>query len=172
MTIAYDWTRAIRDAEIAAVENARRGTIPKPEHVMWEMLREAARVSRIAYSAPPRTGYPVKSTMPDGPEEFSMWQRMSAYLRGEIGEVDVDCARPPQPSADQISRADAVLHLWHNHALIRKGARSRIKRAVYLKACDVPDRKVRAVTGLSREAIHRAKHEAMRDMLDAMQDMG
>lgn len=168
MTQRIDWVRAIRHAEVVAVENIRSDVTPTPEHAMWELMREAARVSSIAYSAPPRTGYPAKSSLPDGPDEVSDWQRMAAYLRGELEEMPTDTSRPAQPSAEQITRAEAVLDVWHKHALARKGAKSRIKRAVYLKALGVPDRKVRAVTGMTRQAIHRAKDEAMRDMLEAV----
>lgn len=163
-----DWVRAIKHAEIVAVENIRSDVQPKPEHAMWELMKEAVQVSSIAYSAPPRVGYPSKSSLPDTVDDVSDWQRMAAYLRGELSEMPTGHARPPQPSAEQITRAEAVLAIWHTHALSRKGAKSRIKKAVYMKASGVPDRKVRAVTGMTRQAIHSAKDEAMRDMLCAV----
>ena len=164
----FDWKRAIRAGEEMAVENARRDVKLGVEHVMWELLRDAAGVSQRAYSGPPRLGYPAKSAMPEGPAEITPWQMMAAYLRGEVEEMPAEDAAPPRPSMEQVSRAEAVLDVWHWHALKRKGEKSRIKRAVYLKACGVPDRKVRAVTGMTRQAIHAAKVEAMRDMWDAI----
>jgi len=160
----FDWTRAIRAGEIMAVENARRDANLGVEHVMWELLREAADVSQRAYSGLPRLGYPEKSAMPDAPPEVTTWQMMAAYLRGEVEEMPTDTSTKPRPSMEQVSRSEAVLDVWHWHALKRKGQGSRIKHAVYLKACGVPDRKVRAVTGMTRQAIHAAKVEAMQDM--------
>jgi hypothetical protein len=104
--------------------------------------------------------------MPDTPDDVTQWQLVSAYLRGEVGEMPIDESKPPMPSAEQISRAEVVLYLWHHHALPHKGDRSRMKRAIYLKACGVPERKVRAVTGMTRHAIRRARDDAMKDMWD------
>lgn len=162
--VAFDWGRAIRHGETLAVENTRSDVKLDATHVMWELLREAARVSSLAYPAPPRAGYPVKSSMPDAPGEFTEWQRMAAYLRGEIDDAKDVQSRPARPSAEQITRAEAVLDIWHRHALRRKGDAPRIKKAVYLKACGVKDGNVRAVTGMTRQALQRAKVEAMRDM--------
>lgn len=166
-TAKHDWGRSIRWAQVAAVENARRGVSVGVEHVMWELLKEAASVSR-SFRSPPHVGYPGKSSLPDGPEDVTMWHKITAYIRGELEELPTVEARPPLPSAEQMSRADAVLWIWHTHALRRKGDAPRIKKAVYLKACGVADRKVRAVTGMTRQAIHAAKAEAMRDMWDAI----
>src|SRR5690554_1905181 len=105
----FDWTRAVRAGEVLAVENARRGVAPDVTHVMWELLREAADVSQRAFPSLPRLGYPSKSSIPDGPEEATMWQRIAAYLRGEIEEMPSDETRPPRPSIEQVSRAEAVL---------------------------------------------------------------
>lgn len=164
----HDWSRSIRWAQDAAVENARRGVQVSVEHVMWELMRDAAIVSGRAFKPPPHVGFPSKSSLPDGPEEVTMWHKVAAYIRGELDEMPTDEARPPMPSTEQVSRADAVLWVWHNHALRRKGDAPRIKKAVYLKACGVADRKVRAVTGMTRQAIHAAKAEAMRDMWEAI----
>ena len=160
----FDWSRAIRVGEALAVENTRSDVKLDATHVMWELLREAASVSARAYPAPPRSSYPAKSSMPDAPGEFSEWQRMAAYLRGEVQEASDFQPTPPRPSAEQVTRAEAVLDVWHRHALRRKGDAPRIKKAVYLKACGVKDARVRAVTGLTKQALHAAKVEAMRDM--------
>lgn len=161
---AFDWQRALLRAVEPAAEDMRRGQEMTERDIWWHMLKDAAQVSRIAYSGPPRSGYPVKSAMPDAPKEFTEWQRMAAYLRGELDEMPVTESRPPQPSAAQITQAEMVLRVWHIAALRDKGDWSRIKRAVYLKACGVPDRKIRAVTGLTKQRIHHAKCAAMEDM--------
>ena len=147
-----------------AAAQVRSDVEVRAEHVIWALLREAAQVSSQAYSGPPRTGYPAKSVMPDAPDSVSQWQMMMAYIQGQVEDAPAVRARPPLPSAEQVTRSELILSIWHHHALRKKGARHRMKKAVYLKACGVPDRKVRAVTGFTKQAIHAAKEEAMRDM--------
>lgn len=170
MTIAerHNWPATIKAGVEMAGEQVRSDVAVKETHVMWALLKEAAMVSSIAYRAPPRSGWPQKSTLPDAPDDVSQWQMMMAYIRGQVEDAPAVESRPPQPSLEQITRADIILHIWHNHALKRKGERSKIKRAVYLKACGVADRKVRAVTGMTKQAIHAAKEEAMADMWEVI----
>ena len=106
--------------------------------------------------------------MPDAPDDVSHWHMMMAYIKGQVENAPEDRPTPPTPSAEQISRAEVILHIWHHYALRKKGARHRMKKAVYLKACGVADRKVRSVTGFTRQAIHSAKDEAMRDMWEVI----
>jgi hypothetical protein len=164
----HNWPATIKAGVEMAGEQVRSDVQVKETHVMWALLKEAAQVSSLAYRAPPRTGWPQKSSLPDAPDDVSQWQMMMAYIRGQVEDAPAVKARPPQPSVEQIARAEIILHIWHHYALKRKGERSRIKRAVYLKACNVPDRKVRAVTGMTKQAIHAAKEEAMRDMWAAI----
>ena len=44
----HDWRSTIRDATQAAEQNIRQGVAVDGRHIVWEMLREAANVSRIA----------------------------------------------------------------------------------------------------------------------------
>lgn len=160
----HNWAATIKAGAEMAAEQVRSDVTVKEAHVMWALLKEAAFVSSLTYRAPPRTGWPKKSTLPDTPDDVSQWQMMMAYIKGQVEDAPAVKPRPPQPSIEQISRAEIILHIWHHFALKRKGDRSRIKRAVYLKACNVPDRKVRAVTGITKQALHAAKEEAMADM--------
>lgn len=160
-----DWPRAWRIGEDLARDQVRRGDPVDDSAIMWALLCDAAKVSRIAYKAPPPQGFPGKSVMPDAPEEISAFAKMRAYLSGELEEMPEEASRDPQPDAAAIDRAEAVLWLWHNEALNNKGARSNLKKAVYAKALGVPDRKVRAKTGLTREQIKHAKRQAVSDML-------
>lgn len=162
----HNWATTIKAGSEMAAEQVRSDVEVTEAHVIWALLSEAAKTSARAYSGPPRTGYPNKSVMPDAPDDVSYWHMMMAYIQGQLENEPVDQARPPIPSAEQIGRAEIILHIWHHHALKNKGAKHRMKKAVYLKACGVPDRKVRAVTGFTRQAIHAAKAEAMRDMWD------
>ena len=164
----HNWPATIKAGVDMAAEQVRSDVQVKETHVMWALLREAATVSGRAYGAPPRSGWPVKSTMPDAPDDVSQWQMMMAYIQGQVEDAPAVKSRPPQPSMEQITRAEVILHIWHHHALKSRGARHRMKKAVYLKACGLPDRKVRAVTGFTKQAIHSAKEAAMVDMWEAI----
>lgn len=165
---AHNWPATIRAGVEMAAEQVRSDVEVKETHVIWALLCEAAQTSARAYSGPPRTGYPKKSIMPDAPDDVSQWQLMMAYIQGVLEDAPSEKPRPPQPSSEQVTRSEIILHIWHHHALKNKGARHRMKKAVYLKACGVPDRKVRAVTGFTRQAIHAAKEEAMRNMWEVI----
>ena len=47
----HDWRATIRDGTRAAEQNATQGVLVDHTHVVWELLREAAFVSRTAYRA-------------------------------------------------------------------------------------------------------------------------
>ena len=149
----HDWRSTIKDGTQAAEQAARNGVIVDGSHIVWELLREAMAVSRIAYSAPPRTGFPAKSTLPDGADEATVWQLTSAYLKGEIENLPSSETKAPRPSAQKVTRAEVILELWHHVALIDKGDRKRLKRAVYLKASGMRPRAVRDRTGLNYQQL-------------------
>jgi hypothetical protein len=132
---------------------------------MYALLCDAVSVAAIAYQGPPRTRMPMKSVWPDVTDDVTMWQKITAYLNGQLDELPEAESQPPRPSSEQITRADMVLELWHKTALVNQGDSKRLRKAVYLKCCGVKDRKVRAVTGYTRQKIHAAKQRAMRDML-------
>lgn len=159
-----DWNRAINIGYDMAIENCRSDTEIGDAQAMWELLREAAQVSAQVYKAPPRTGYPTKANMPDYIGEASDWSYMLAEFKAGGGAPNTR----PTPSPEQIDRAEVVLYLWHRYAIADKGDWSRMRKAVMSKAIGVRDVKVRAVTGMSKQAIHRAKMDAMRDMLEPL----
>ncbi len=160
----HDWRRTIAEGVELAKDQVRSDVTLDETHVMWALLCEAAQVSSIAYSGPPRTGMPAKSALPEAPDDVTMWQRISAYLRGEVEDLPEIEARPPRPSAEQVTRSEIILEVWHRFCLQRFGERSKMKKAVYLKACGQPDRKVRAITGMTKQKIHSAKKAAMKEM--------
>lgn len=162
----YDWRRAMYAGLDMAMEQVRAGQEVGDREIMWALLCEAADVSQRTYSGPPRLGLPRKSAMPDAPDEISQWQLVSAYLRGDLEEMPVEDSQPPQPDAAQITRAEMVLEVWHRAALTGYGDWRRMRKAIYMKACGMPDRKVRALTGFSRQRRHKAKQRAMDDMLE------
>lgn len=166
----HDWHRTIRHGETLAVDAARANQTLGVEDVMWALFREAVETSR-SYSSPPRTGYPSKSAMPEAPDEISPWARIMSYLQGEIQEMPVDGVARVRPSAAQISRADAVLYLWHTYALPRRGHRKKMRQAVYAKAAGVPYRLIKARTGISRTALYNAQQDAMQDMWTALRQL-
>jgi hypothetical protein len=165
---SHNWASTIRAGADLAAQQVRSYVDVKETHVIWALLCEAAQTSSRAYSGPPRTGFPRKDIMPDAPDDVSHWHMMMAYIKGQVENAPEDRPTPPTPSAEQISRAEVILHIWHHYALRKKGARHRMKKAVYLKACGVADRKVRSITGFTRQAIHSAKDEAMRDMWEVI----
>ena len=161
----HDWTRTIRDAEDTAKDNKKSDAVLKDHHIGWELIREAAHVSRIAYPAPPRSGWPTTSSLPDAPDDVTQWQLMAAYLKGDLESLPSSETKPSRPSAEQIDRAEVILHLWHHYALARKGDRSRIKRAVYLKALGLNTLKIAGITGLTVRQIRSAQVEAAQDIV-------
>ena len=135
---------------------------------MWELLKEAATVSRIAYSSPPRLGLPAKSALPDGVDEVTVWQMIRAYLRGEVENIPPSDTKAPRPTAKQITRAEVMLELWHKVALNDKGDRKRLKRAVYLKASGMRPRVVRTKTGLNYQQLWKAQKDACSDLREVI----
>lgn len=162
----HAWNKTWRDGEDLARDNIKSDATLRNHHVAWELLKEAAKVSRLTYRAPPRTGFPGKSSLPDAPDDVTQWQLLSAYLRGEIESLPSSQTRPSRPTSVQIDRAELVLYLWHHHALRRKGDRSRIKRAVYMKANGVRTMRIASVTGLTTKQIRTAQVEASEDIVD------
>ncbi len=163
-----DWPQSLREGEELAKEIVRRGDPIDNRAIMWALLCDAAKTSKIAYRGAPFQGWPTKSSLPDSPSEFSVWQQIAAYLRGELEEMPTDESKPPQPSARQVTRAEAVLKVWHGSALKDHGTWARMRKAVYLRACGVPRRKVAKVTGLKPRQINHAQNKAMDDMLRAI----
>ena len=137
-------------------------------HIVWELLKEAATVSRIAYSSPPRLGLPAKSALPDGVDEVTVWQMISAYLRGEVENLPSSDTKAPRPTAKQITRAEMMLEMWHKLAVNDKGDRKRLKRAVYLKASDMRPRLVRTKTGLNYQQLWKAQKDACSDLWEVI----
>ena len=161
----HDWQRTLREAEQLALDNIKADAKVSDKHIGWELLREAARVSRISYTAPPRTGFPSSSSLPDAPDDVTQWQLLSAYLKGELETLPSSDMKPSRPSAEQIDRADLILHLWHHNALARKGDKSRLKRAVYLKASGMHPQKIAHVIGVNTRQLKRAQDEAALDVV-------
>ena len=167
----HDWHSTIRDGTRAAEQNVKQGVLVDHTHIVWELLREAAFVSRSAYAAPPRSGFPAKSALPDGVDEVTVWQMVSAYLKGEIENLPSDETKAPRPSAKQITRAEIMLELWHHVALIEKGDRKRLKRAVYLKASGMRPRAVQELTGLNYQQLWKAQKDACSDVWEKIMQL-
>jgi len=160
----HDWRRTLRDGFEIARDQVRKDYAVKDHHVAWALLTEAAWVSRVAYPAPPRSGFPGRSAMPESPDEVTQWQLMSAYLRGEISSLPDEPQKMPRPEAHVIDRAELILDLWHQSALIKKGNKRTLKRAVYAKALGVKPRKIFEQYGLRYKQLNAAVMEASEDM--------
>ena len=57
--VNHDWQRTLREAESAARDNIKADALLSDKHIGWQLLRDAAHVSRISFPAPPRTGFPT-----------------------------------------------------------------------------------------------------------------
>lgn len=160
--MTYDWQRAFRAGAELARDDRRLGDTP--EAVMWVLLRDAFRVSRF-FAGTPRAGYPSKSSMPDAPDEITVWQQISAYLRGEVDELPEYEPSPVRPSAEECTRADHVLRLFHA-ATSAWGTNSRRRKSVAALAMGMRKRAVSSRYGLTRRQIDVARERALREMVE------
>ena len=96
---------------------------------------------------------------------------VSAYLKGEIENLPSSETKAPRPSAQQVTRAEVILELWHHVALIDKGDRKRLKRAVYLKASGMRPRAVRDRTGLNYQQLWKAQKDACSDVWEKIMQL-
>jgi len=161
-----NWRKTMLVAHDQAIEDLRLNATLEDHHLAWALLKEAAKVSRVAYRGPPPSGFPTSSSMPDSVDDVTQWQIISAYLQGQLTSLPEIQSRPPKPSGEEVDRAALILHLWHHHALKRKGDKSRMKKAVYMKASGIRPRRIAAVTGMSVAQIQKAKIEASEDIYD------
>lgn len=162
----FDWRRALLHGVTLAAENHRDHDTPEAWTAMWELLREAAAVSR-SWDAPPRSGFPDRGSWPETPDEITTWQRQMAYLQGTLDEAPQEEPEPPVPSAAEVTRAEAVLNLWHDSALIVGGQPHRHKRAVWRLAEGAFLGSVTRMTGLHRSEVLALRKRAATDMLRA-----
>ena len=65
----------------------------------------------------------MKSALPDDVDGVTVWQMISAYLRGEGENLPSSDIKGPRLTAKQIIRAEVMLELWHKVALNDKGDR-------------------------------------------------
>lgn len=164
---AFDWHRALKHGLRLAEDNIRDYPEAEAWAVMWELLREAARVSE-ASEPPPHTGYPAKASWPDFQDDVTHWHMQAAYLRGELDELPVEEPTAPVPTAQDVTRADAVLDLWHRRALIVGGRPHRHKRAIYRLAAGATLGAVIRMTGLRRHEVLSLRKRAANEMLRAV----
>lgn len=156
-----DWERAITHGYDLAMDNVRRDVAITDALAMWELLREAERVAR-SYPSPPRPGWPTRALMPESQCEASEWSQALAEMKAG---VTPDQPRPAMPAPVEIDRAEVVLHLWHRYALQKQGDKQRMKQAVWAMCRGVKTGAITERTGMSRQALNRAKMAAMDDML-------
>ena len=96
---------------------------------------------------------------------------VSAYLKGEIENLPSDETKAPRPSAKQITRAEVMLELWHNVALIENGDRKRLKQAVYLKVSGMRLRAMQELTGLNYQQLWKAQKDACSDVWEKIMQL-
>lgn len=160
--MTYDWQRAFRAGAEMARDDRRLGDTP--EAIMWVLLRDAFRVSRF-FAGTPQSGYPVKSAMPEAPDEITIWQKISAYIKGEVQELPEYEPSPIRPSAEECTRADHVLRLFHS-VTSGWGTNSRRRKSVAALAMGMRKRAVSSRYGLTRRQIDVARERALREMVE------
>lgn len=169
---AHDWRTTLKDGEELAKNNIRSDKPVTMARIAWELLREAAFVSRVSYTAPPRSGFPGRSAMPESTDEVTYWQLISAFLRGELDQLPEDTTKPPRPTSVQIDRADVILDLWHQVALRTHGDYRRLRSAVYLMAAGVKPQRICADHGLNYKRLNAAKVTASEEMAQMIEKYG
>lgn len=162
-----DWRAALIHGVTLAAENHRAYDAPEAWTAMWELMCEAARVSR-SFDGPPRSGYPDRGAWPEVADEITPWQRQMAYLRGDLDEVQLDEPTPPAPTSAEVTRAEAVLDLWHRYALWRGGHPHPCKRHIYRLAEGASLGAVMRMSGLRRPEVLDMRTRAARQMLDGL----
>lgn len=156
------WQKAFRVGETIAGDYTRAGTSIGDGEIIWALLCDAHKVLRLAYSGPPRSGYPTKSSLPDTPDEVTYWHKLSAYLSNDaVDEIPEIEGRPPMPSAEDVTRAEIVIDVFHHAVTLGRDK----KRAVYLKACGKRPRSITRITGLDTTSQKAAKRRAVSQML-------
>lgn len=160
----FDWRAALLHGIRRAADNHIAYQDAAPWTAMWELLCEAAEVSR-SFGGPPRSYYPDRAIWPEYPDEITPWQRQMAYLRGEVDEVDNGDPEPPTPLAAEVTRADMVLGLWHAVALRRGVGPHPHKQAIYRMAEGAPLGRIIAMTGLRRHEVLALRKRACEEML-------
>jgi hypothetical protein len=161
------WDRGLR----LMVETTEADDRRKPIDAVWALLCEAVAVS-AQFGAPPRTGYPAKSAMPDAPDEVSYWARQIEAFTQKTTMHALYGSRPrPQFSAQQISDAHFTLWLFHKFALHGRRDRVSLLSVVHNYAGGMPARRIREATGISRWTLHRRKDQACEDMLAGLRKL-
>ena len=102
---SHDWRNTILDGTRAAEQAARSGVIVDGSHIAWELLKEAVAISRIAYSAPPRVGFPAKSAFPDSVDEVTVWQPHDLFTLLKVAQRDGARSVVADPVSVQEARA-------------------------------------------------------------------
>jgi hypothetical protein len=90
-----------------------------------------------------------------------------AYIQGTLDELPEEEHTPVMPSAAEVSRADAVLDLWHRHALWRGAHPHPAKKAIYKLAEGMPLGAVMRATGMKRHEVLAMRAQAATQMLRA-----
>jgi hypothetical protein len=166
MTRHFEWRPALLHGIRLAADNHLDFADAAPWQAMWCLLCEAAEVSRN-YDSVPRRGYPSKAIWPDVPSERTWWQEQMEYLRGESLELPDEEPTPPTPSHVEVTRADAVLDLWHRHALRRGDNPHPNKKHIWSLAEGAPIGLVIRNSGMKRDEVLAMRAKAATQMLRA-----
>jgi len=102
--------------------------------------------------------------MPEAPDEITVWQKINAYIKGEVQELPEYEPSPIRPSAEECTRADHVLRLFHA-VTSEWGTNSARRRSVAALAMGLRRDAVIRRYGLTRRQIDVARERALREMV-------
>lgn len=137
---------------------------------MWGLFTEAVETSKSLPGIPRLSG-PVKSAMPEAPDEVTWWEINLAFVKGETEEIPETHTNLAATRA-QMTRHDAVMALWHAHALRGKGDWRRLRKALWDYARGDKRGRVLRKHGVTSMGLTRLKKQAMTDMIKAAKKIG
>ena len=159
--------RMMRHAEKIAEPRDRSSKVPDAIDLMWALTCEAAKTGR-QQPAPPRTGYPGKSAGFQPGDDISYWQKMLAYLAGEVEKAPETETRPARATPEQVTRCEVIEELFRNYTFT--GIRQKVmkRKMTWMYAMGTSSRKIQKISGLSKFQVAAMKKDAMNDMLRAL----
>jgi hypothetical protein len=137
---------------------------------MWGLFVEAVETARSLPGIPRLSG-PVKSAMPEAPDEVTYWDVVAAYIRGDTEEMPEVETRSAATRA-QMTRHDLVMAYWHSAALRGKGDWRRLRRALWDYARGEKRGRVLRNHGVTSMGLTRLKKQAMADMIKESKKSG
>ena len=170
MTFYQDMGLTLRTVDELAEIHVRTDQEITDVDRMWGLFVEAVRTAKSLPGIPRLSG-PVKSAMPEAPDEVTYWDVVAAYIRGETEEIP-EVHTTISATRAQMTRHDIVMGYWHSSALRGKGDWKRLRKALWCYARGDKRGKVIRQHGVTSMGLTRLKKQAMTDMIKAAKKSG